>query len=201
MNRPGFKTYLIGNPVSCLAIVGGCFYVIYRWFTDQAAIGWPVPVIAAFVAMWALDAASKIAQYRSWKQAWDSMGGEAPAPRSGNGLRAARLAILLAAYVGLGLVLADPRIGSDDTRKLVALLFGIMTLAFSVAGIRWVVKRTRSSNTGTATGYPGKDHTVTQCLPTAQHPPTPLEAVDRLPGYCRVLIESSRKASRSIRPV
>ena len=73
MKRPGIGTYLIGNPISALAIFGFTLWLTWRWYVGDAP--GIAAVIFGFVTMSAFDASNKLNDYRHWQQQWNAMSG------------------------------------------------------------------------------------------------------------------------------
>lgn len=77
MRKPSGLKGFVGQPPVTLAILGAGAFCLYAWYNNSEAgfLG-----IGALLAMgWAMEANAKVAQYKAWKRAWDSMApGDAP---------------------------------------------------------------------------------------------------------------------------
>src|ERR1700729_379338 len=78
MRRPGIGTYLIGNPISALALFALTVWITWRWYNGDAP--GIAAIILGFVTMSAFDANGKLNDYRHWQREWNAMGGQAPRP-------------------------------------------------------------------------------------------------------------------------
>lgn len=190
MNRPSAFTYLVGNPLSCLALLCLAGAMVYQWWINQETTSWFILIIAFVIASTAMKANTQIANYKAWKQEYDDIatGGDsslAGARRNAFLRRFAAVIIWLALAYWLGLnAKAADKISSYGN---IALVFLILTTAvllkiiFSV----WSARHKKPKQTTS-------DHVVTLCLPIPKESPTMQEVFPILPAYCQRLFRFKR---------
>ncbi len=136
MNKPPFKTMVLGNPVVGLTIYGLGAFALYQW--TQNGDAWPLGVGALYAMSAASRAGEQADAYRTWKRAWDAMG-EAPPARPYR--TAAWRALLGMAIVGgIGLYLAAHPDRPGYPFALAWLILGCVVMAL-VAMIRALMRR------------------------------------------------------------
>ena len=181
MKRPGIGTYLIGNPISALAIFGFTAWLTWRWYNGEAP--GIAAVIFGFVTMSAFDANGKLNNYRHWQREWDAMGGRASRPAALAGFVSSRTAKVL---VGVPLwalaVVATLHVGSDPLGQAAAALFWLgSALIVAVPVYRSVTRRMAAGRTQPARQFPF----VTGCVPVPRASPSFDAARAALPDYAR----------------
>jgi hypothetical protein len=179
MKRPGFLTYLFGNPLSAFALLLAMIYFVHEWWSAAGSGG--LAFIAFLAAGYAMGASDKLQKYQQWKHEWDAM----ESKRSGQNL--ARFYPALRMVVGMAvwcffayLALAQ---SAQPGVQLGADIFWLVTAVIVGAGIfRWI-RRQRNARPGVARDVP-----ATQCLSVPRQSPTPAEAFAVLPSYCAALL-------------
>jgi hypothetical protein len=102
MRKPSGLQAVVGQPIVTLAILGAGSFCLYLWYLDSdvAVLG-----LAALWAMgWTLNANTKVAEFRAWKRAWDSMAPGGPRARLSDS-PAFRWLVLLAMAAAAGFYL------------------------------------------------------------------------------------------------
>ncbi len=148
MIRPSWYNYLIGNPVSALAIfaVGG--YVLYlRWIGATTNIA---AVVTAFVMIGTVNASDRLSRYRDWKRKWDGLAGH----RQGPGvlarlLRTSFVRVVLILMLDAGALAYVDRHPYTPEGEVVGLLFlggnGLVVIGVLYRLVRWLFVRPRRS--------------------------------------------------------
>jgi hypothetical protein len=179
MKRPGFLTYLFGNPASALALLLAAVYFIYEWWS---ASGSPAVAFIAFLAAgYAMGASDKLQKYQSWKREWDAMEGKRPAQSFARFYPALRITVGLAVWCFFAyLALAQD---AQPGAQLGPDLFWLATAVIIGTGVfRWFRRRRGARPAAT------RDVPVTICIPVPHQSPTSAQAFAALPEYCRTPI-------------
>ena len=191
MNRPRLFTYLIGNPLSCVAILGGCGYLAYHWWMNQDTVSGFVPLLALFIGSTAIKANGEIKAYANWKREWDAMAGIGPQPSLVHN-RFVRPVFTFAIWLGFAYWLTTNASAKDEELfQDLAFIFLVLNLVIVLAIIfrvgRWIFRRSRVARVTTE-----RDYVVTGCLPVPKRSPRVIDILPSLPPYCQRLLESSR---------
>lgn len=186
MTKPGFLSYLIGNPVSALIITLGAMYLTYQ--AAMGAASWVVAIIAIIVALWAGKAYERVEKYRLWKLEWDAMGGQVRAPGVPN-IPGLRLGLGLVAWaLGAFGVLS---LAGQPGMEIPVFLFWLATGLMVVVAIYRLFKRSGKRK--------ARDVTVSWCLPAARNANEAQQAYGQLPDYCHALFRA-QSAARDAAP-
>ncbi len=182
MRRPSGFTYVIGNPLSVIALALGAAYFAYQWWSG----GSPAIALAAFLAAaYAAGASGRLQKYNDWKREWDAMGGKRPAERTA---RRVWNSVAVRVVIGLPLwcVFAYLALtGGNATEMRVArALFWLATLVMLI-GLTYRLARRRKSR-----AIASRDVAVTLCVPPPRQSPDLNQAYASLPTYCRTLLRS-----------
>ena len=177
MKRPSFFAYLIGNPISALAIFGYSCLVIYWWWIGR--VQGLAPILAVFAISLTMDAAHKVTEYHHWKRSWNAMSGIVP----GAFLYRLRTPIGVLAWLGVGYVLTqlNPK---DPTNKMGFVVYGIGSAVIVCAVlyriIRALIWRARRRR---------KPLPVAVNLAIPRSSPAPKQIYKGLPSYCRQVLQ------------
>jgi membrane associated rhomboid family serine protease len=172
MNRPPPITYVIGNPLSVLVVLGGSGFATYQWWIGQAS-GW-LPLGALLVIGAVMNASERLTAYQNWKRAWDAMGGRSRPGRRVN----MRLLIVIPVWVVLTVVVAG-----FDRHQLEGKL---VTASFAVASLGMVINefQRHRRRQPAPRSRPRKDAPVTISLPVPRASPGGKQLYKGLPDYC-----------------
>ncbi|MEI9990124.1 MAG: hypothetical protein WDM86_08805 [Rhizomicrobium sp.] len=188
MNRPAIFNYIIGNPISLIALWVLTAFLTYRWY----ALSGPVllPIITGLGALAASNAAQRIGKYRDWKRDWDAMNGIAPAP-AGAFLRTP--AVRLFVGVPLWCLFAYGAVTMTNTLggRVAAALFWLGSLLI-VGG--WIVQGLRRRHARAPKVRQVRDVLVTQCLRAPIRSPALQRAHASIPDYCADLFADRGRA-------
>jgi hypothetical protein len=181
VKRPGIGTYLIGNPLSALALTGLTGWLAWQWYIGE--LSGLVPIAVGIVTISAFDAFRRIGEYKLWQREWNAMEGRAPTPRP---LPRIRLNLAMRLLVGAPLWLAGAygalHAGNDPLVQIAAALFWLGTLLAAGAVLyRWR-KRTP------ATPNVSRNPRVTHCISVPSVSVPIVQAILNLPGYCRLIL-------------
>lgn len=181
MNRPAFKTRLLGHPLTLVFSAGYGFVSLYLLW--QATQLWPLIFPAAFLMHRVTQAHEQVVAYKRWKQQWDTMGGSAQ--------RRPRRALNKLVGVLLGLALVGSYItiahsNGDQAAVGVFMLLGMAVFAIAVMAKLWAWLRRRRRPAAKATP-------VTVCVTK------PLMAVPDMSSAYRGLPEHCLRVLRTTR--
>jgi hypothetical protein len=180
MKRPGFLTYLFGNPLSAFALLLAMIYFVYEWWSAAGSGG--LAFIAFLAAGYAMGASDKLQKYQQWKREWDAMEGKRARQSLAHFYPALRIIVGLAVWCFFAyLALAQT---AQPGMQLGADLFWLATLVIIGAGVFWWLWRRRGSRPAAVRDVP-----VTQCLPLPGQSTTPTPVFDALPKYCLQVIQ------------
>ncbi len=191
MNRPSPFIYLVGNPLSCLALLFVAGALVFQWWTHQESASWIILLIAFFIASTAIKANEQLTSYRNWKREYDDIatGGQASIA-SAHKKAVLKNIIAAAIWVGLAywLLLNFKYAGDVEYYGTLAYVFGVINLALVLRFIRWrMSKRKRIERQ--------KEFVVAGCLPVPRESPTAFDALPRLPEYSRRLLQINRSGT------
>jgi hypothetical protein len=180
MNRPSIMTFLIGNPVTLLLVIGTGGWLIYEWWHGLA------PPMAALISIaliaWSGTASRELSDYYNWRRAWKAMG--PPSPPGLLSRPGVRLVFGVGIVLGLGYTLATHPTPNNQLALGWLVLGVLLLLAFWT--VRGVYRRIRRR---TQTRARQRTETVSICI-IAPAEPVPLlaQAYRQLPEHCyRVL--------------
>jgi hypothetical protein len=176
MNRPGFTTYLFGNPFSALALAALAACLAYLGFTQTGA--WPLLVVALVIASGAGRAYQRIQKYQAWKREWDGLSDRPTSSR----LRLSGPVKILAGLALWGVFAYAAMSAHGASGALFSTLFWLGTVV--IAG-GWFLKR-RNAVKPRAKG----EAAVTVCPSVPRNSPSLQQAYSGLPGYCVALFNA-----------
>jgi membrane protein implicated in regulation of membrane protease activity len=175
MKRPGAFTYLVGNPLSALAILGFAGFLVYQWWIGQSS--YAALMVAVVLTGVAMNANQQIADFNSWKRSWDAMGGIAP------GRRWTWLRKPLAGLIWLGGAYGATKLDPhrpETQFAITAYAIGsalIVVIMLYRLGRRWVRRRPRRQ----------KEVPVSIALRVPRRSPGPQQFYKGVPVYCAKL--------------
>lgn len=180
MKRPAPYIYLVGNPVSMLAIALLAIYLAYEWWIGVASP--VVPIVAFALATSAFKANDRLEHYQEWKREWQAMNGEAPT--AGRLLVPARTVRLVLGGIGwcvMAFFALNP--GDQPELQVASVMFWILTLVLIANAIyRWFKQRRGQR--------PARDEPVAICPPVPRQSPALKQAYAELPDYCVTLFRA-----------
>ena len=186
MNKPKVFTYLIGNPLSVLALLGLSGYLVYLWFGYNGNASVLFLIAPAAITSAALKASSQLITYRNWSREWEQLSGDKSAARVYlKGLEPWRIKILIGVAIVSGYFVID---SNADLHQPATWVLGLCVVCFLVAIIRWIRHIFGRFQFGKSKVRAGKEYIVEQCLPPFKNSPRPLQAVHALPPYAKSLI-------------
>jgi len=180
MNRPGFLTWLIGNPLSLAALWLFTAFLAYAWYAWQAPVLFPI--VVGVIALAAINASEHLGEYRQWKREWDSMGGDGPSLTRAL-VRSRGVRVVIGGAVWCAMAYGALVAGKQPETQAAAGLFWLGTLGLIVVSIYRLIRRRRARPKPQEI----RDVPVTLCLAVPQRSPEPREAYAALPEYCRFL--------------
>jgi hypothetical protein len=180
MKRPSGFTYVVGNPVSVIALALGAAYLAYQWWNG----GSPAIALAAFIAAaYAMGANSRLQKYNDWKREWEAMEGKRPSQRTARRVLnsvAVRVAIGLPLWCAFAYLALTS--GNDPTMRAARALFLLATLVMAV-GFAYRLMRRRRPRANASRDVP-----VTLCVAPPRQSPDLAQAYAALPVYCRAIL-------------
>jgi len=182
VNRPSLFTYIIGSPISLLAVWLLTAFLAYQWYAN----GGPgvLPIITGITAIAASNAYQRIDSYRLWKREWDAMNGvTATGTVTGDLMRKAGFRLLVGGAIWCAFAYAALTVGTP-TGRAVAGLFWIGTLLLIATGIYRLIRRVLPAR---SKANNVRDVPVTQCLKAPTQSPSVQQTLTELPDYCRPL--------------
>ncbi len=190
MNRPNPIVYLIGNPISCLFLLGIAALLIFQWWTHQETTSWLILPVAAFIGYGAMKANTQLRTYKAWRREYDAIAEAGQSSASGaRQSTAVNMLIVIALWAGLGYWLVSNATQAQSTKYYgeLGLLFLTINAALVLKFIHWLVTRRRRVAVSSSDGY-----VVTACLPVPNQSPRALDVLPALPHYCRRLLRLDR---------
>jgi hypothetical protein len=184
MRKPSGLRGFVGRPIITAPILGTGSFCLYLWYLhqDAAVLG----LAALWVMGWTLNANARVAQYRTWQRAWDSMGPEG-APRPAADHPAVRVGALVAIAAGVGFYLY--RNGNQPGFQFAQAWLGLGLGALLLVGLAYLGHRTIRSFHGSQRRPATRQATVAICVDRPIYPVPNLKgAFGALPAHCwRVL--------------
>ena len=183
MNKPGFRTRILGNPLVVLLSLAVGGLGLYGWWRDYDQ--WLPGVFGFLLIGAALKAHDEVAKYEALQRAWDSAGGGGAArrrsPWSNPGMR---LGALIALVVFLAIYLAENR--HEPGYDLALGWLAIGSAGAAIGGIGWTLaRRARRPRQRAADDWDYAEIMVARpLLPT----PGRIEIYETLPDHCRRLM-------------
>lgn len=179
MKPPTSFQWLIGNPVSSLALSVGVIYVL--WQSATGHMGWPLGFAAIAIGAYAAKASEAVNKYTAWRREWEGLNG------SRRVLLLPRIPGLKYVFgIGAWLFLATLAIDARDDQGLTVpvALFWAGSLA-AIVGSVWVwVRRGRISK--------GRTDDVTVCVGRPLISSSIAFGVSALPVEAAALLAASR---------
>jgi len=186
MNRPSAFTYLIGNPLSLIALWLLAALAGYRWYAGDAEIIWPV--IAALAAISAANANGRLNKYRLWKRDWEAMNGVVTTGTIiGDLMLRPVFRVVAGGAIWLAMAYGALTLASQPGMKVATALFWLGTLLLVCAGaFRWARLRWTGARQTRRVG----DVLVAVCVAIPRQSPTTKQAFGQLPDYCFQLYQA-----------
>ncbi|MBI1262763.1 MAG: hypothetical protein GC184_13675 [Rhizobiales bacterium] len=182
MNRPGFLTWLIGNPLSLIGMWLLTAFLAYAWYAWQAPVLFPI--VAAVVALSSLNANEHLGEYRQWKREWQAVGGEGGASVINALFRSRVVRFVVGGIIWCAFAYAAITAGNQQGMQAVAGLFWLGTMGLIARRIYRFARRNRAKPKPQEI----RDVPVTQCLPVSQQSPGLAQALAALPDYCPMVV-------------
>lgn len=188
MKPPSIGTYLMGNPLSALALMGLTAWLVWQW--QLGNVPGIAPLLAGIALTYAANAYRRIQAYRLWQSEWNAMG-DSSTQRRRFSFATARpmLRIIIGGPLWLGFAYGVAHAGHDELGRAAAALFWLAT-AIIVVGWGYRIWKGRSRATASA---PQRDMIVAQCLSVSHHSPSTQQAFVALPRYCLVLFDKAQQ--------
>jgi len=186
MKRPSSLTFLIGNPVSALAIFAGVAVVIWQWWHGRAAD--LAAVLAVFGLMVTMNASDQVTNYHHWKAEWDAMDGKVSGIRISAGvMRFWHVVIGLALWAAgaYGAMTLKPGPGTQ-----IAVWCFWAGSALLLANL--IYRMIRAIRTRQPARRPPADIAVAVATASVGRSPALSAAASAVPDYCRRLLSARR---------
>ena len=189
MNRPSLFTYLIGNPLSLLALWLVTAYLAYQWYGAQVPVIFPIMTGIAAIA--ASNAYQRLDKYRLWKREWETMNGGPSSHSRASIMRKPGVRIVLGLAIWCAMAYGALTLGNQPGTQVAAGLFWVATLVLIVGSLYRLARRKRA----TPKQAEIRDVPVTVCLKTPQQSPSLNQAFASLPEYCVPLFEKCERTN------
>lgn len=178
MKRPSTLTFLIGNPLSAIAIFIGAAIVVWQWWHGRAAD--LAAILAGIGLIITMNAADQVTNYHHWKREWDAMAGKQPGiaipPHAWQGMRIL-FGLILWGVMAYGLHTMKP--GPNDALIKLSFWGGTAVLVFGA-----VYRALKAGRSKASQRPPSADIPVTGELGIPGHSPSVASAAQSLPAYC-----------------
>lgn len=184
MNRPSAFTYLIGNPLSLIALWLLAAFAGYRWYTGDAGIIWPVIATLAAISAW--NANGRLNKYRLWKREWEAMNGVVTTGTIiGDLIQRPAVRAVIGGATWLAMAYGALTLANQPGMKVATGLFwlGSLFLICAIAYRSMKRRRTRAETTRQVGDVP-----VTVCLTPPRLSPSSQQAMSLIPDYCKRLL-------------
>lgn len=188
MRRPKGIRWLVGQPIVTAPLVALGAYCLYVWYRDPDAA---VLGIAALVAIgWAIEANTKVTEYKAWKRAWDGMAPGGARPRMAEH-PVVRVGALIVIALGIGYHLYSNADQPGYQFGLAWLVGGLGILM--LLGLFRLIRRAIRALPGGQSRRKARAETVSICVwRPVMAVPNLKRAYEALPGHCRRVLGAGR---------
>lgn len=187
MNRPTPLSYLIGNPVGCVAALCFAGDRVLLWGTDQSGGNLLMAFVAVAGCSVSIKARKAIKDYAAWKREWEGMSGAAPERPK----RLAKFWRILACVsiwcTSLGVITQYPDARGTPLYEGFELVFLGLTLA-GVGLLLWRSLRAVRAVARFSKPKTEREHVVSVCLPVPRSLLREHVGAASLPAYCQPLL-------------
>lgn len=183
MRRPSSLIFLIGNPVSALAIFAGTAVVVYQWWFGRAAD--IAAILAVFGLMITINASDQVTNYHHWKREWDALEGRSTGTRlSPSAVRIGHIVVGTAIWAAMAYGALHMKPGPNTQIAVLSFWGGSALL---IAGAIYRLWKGRAGKRPAQRRAP-VDVPVEVMVIAPPRSPSVNAAIGALPGFCRRLL-------------